>query len=130
MCIRDRSTIFTLSQDYNTVFEMVQSVAFKTRIGSEPAYFTTVANACTNGTSFTDTFNCAVTNPGDSDGAITWTKNESGITGLNQGIYIDASTGSNIVTFQIPAMKFIDSNGSAAAPLYEYYKFTSGEVLF
>ncbi len=124
------STIFTLSQDYNTVFEMVQSVAFKTRIGSEPAYFTTVANACTNGTSFTDTFNCAVTNPGDSDGAITWTKNESGITGLNQGIYIDASTGSNIVTFQIPAMKFIDSNGSAAAPLYEYYKFTSGQLLF
>ena len=27
-------------------------------------------------------------------------------------------------------MKFIDGNAPAAAPLYEYYKFTSGEVLF
>ena len=128
----DISTIFTLAQDFTSVFEMVTSVDFKTRIGSEPAYFTTVANACTNGTSLTDIFNCAVTNPGDSNSAITWLKSESGISGLNQGIRITAQPGSNIVTFQIPAMKFVDSNASIgiSAPLYEYYKFTSGEVLF
>ena len=128
----DISTIFTLAQDFTSVFEMVTSVDFKTRIGSEPAYFTTVVNACTNGTSLTDIFNCAVTNPGDSNSAITWLKSESGISGLNQGIRITAQPGSNIVTFQIPAMKFVDSNASIgiSAPLYEYYKFTSGEVLF
>ena len=128
----DISTIFTLAQDFNSVFEMVTSVDFKTRIGSESAYFTTVANACTDGTSLTDVFNCAVTNPGDSDSAITWTKIESGISGLNQGIRITSQPGSNVVTFQIPAMKFIDANATSgtAAPLYEYYKFTSGEVLF
>ena len=111
---------------------MVNSVDFKTRIGSEPAYFTTVANACSNGTSFTDTFNCAVTNPGDSNSNIGWSKSESGISGLNQGIRITSQPGSNVVTFQIPAMKFVDSDPSVgtSAPLYEYYKFTSGEVLF
>jgi len=124
------STIFTLAQDFNSIFEMVTSVDFKTRIGSEPAYFTTVANACTNGTSLTDVFNCAVTNPGDSDSNIQWSKIESGISGLNQGIRITSQPGSNVVTFQIPAMKFVDSNAPAAAPLYEYYKFSSGEVLF
>jgi len=123
------TTIFTLPRDYSSVYEMVTSTEFKTRIGSEPAYFNPVASAC-SGTSLTDAFNCAVTNKTDSDSNITWTKNESGITNLNEGIQISAAPGLDTVVFIIPAMKFLDTQGSAAAPLYEYYKFTTAEVLF
>ena len=122
-------TVFTLTQDYSTVYEMVTSDDFKARIGSEPAYFNTVANSC-SGTSFTDTFNCAVTNKTDSDSNISWEKTESGITNLNEGIKITATPGTSSVTFTIPAMKFTDSITPAANPLYEYYKFTSTEILF
>ena len=125
------TTIFTLPQDYGTVYEMVTSTAFKTRIGSEIAYFVSpLSDACSLGTSLTDAFNCAVINPSDSDPAIIWTKLSSGITGLEQGIKIGTTTTSTTVTFQLPAMKFTDTSGAAAAPLYEYYKISNAEVTY
>ena len=126
------STIFTLPQKYNTVYEMASSDAFKASIGSSIEYFQTVANACTEGTSFTDTFNCAIENPVDSDADITWGKTASGITGLDQGVLITTAPGSDIVSFQIPAMKFLDTlaTGGTVAPLYGYYKFTQAFAIF
>ena len=124
------TTIFTLPQDYNTVYEMATSDAFKASIGSLQQYFKSVVDACSLGTSFTDTFNCSVVNPVDSDADITWEKTASGITGLDQGFLITSSTTSDIVTFQMPAMKFIDSLATAAAPLYGYFKFTQAIGIF
>ena len=126
------NTLFTLPQDYSSVYEMVNSIPFKTRIGTDISYFESVANSCTLGTSFTDAFNCAVLNPSDSDADIIWTKLTSGITGVEQGFLITSTPSSNVVTFQIPAMKFEDTEatGGVALPLYEYYKFNSTGVLF
>ena len=125
------TNVFTLPQDYSTVYEMASSDAFQASIGTLAQYFQTVAN-CATGTSYTDTFNCSITNPADSDNNVTWQKNASGITGLDQGFLITTSPGSDNVTIQIPAMKFIDieAGGGTAAALYEYYNFTQKDVLF
>ena len=124
------STIFTLSQDFTSVHEMVNSIAFKSRIGTTIDYFQDVADACTLGTTLTDSFNCSITNPTDTNGNITWVKFASGLTTLDEGFLISASPSSNIVGFQIPAMKFNDSVDATVAPLYEYFKFTLGSVSF
>ena len=111
---------------------MASSDAFQASIGTLAQYFQTVAN-CATGTSYTDTFNCSITNPADSDNNVTWQKNASGITGLDQGFLITTSPGSDNVTIQIPAMKFIDieAGGGTAAALYEYYNFTQkGRIVF
>ena len=121
------STVFTLAQDFSTVYDMASSTAFKAKIGSSIAYFQTVEN-CALGTSFTDTFNCAINqNIVDTDEDITWTKSSSGITGTDQGFNIITSPYAfrDNITLQIPAMQFVDSEGAAASPLYEYYKFTN-----
>lgn len=125
------TNVFTLPQDYNSVYEMASSDAFQASIGTLAQYFQTVAN-CATGTSYTDTFNCSITNPADSNNDITWQKNASGITGLDQGFLITTTPGSDNVTIQIPAMKFVDieSGGGTAADLYEYYNFTQKDVLF
>ena len=50
------TNVFTLPQDFNTVFEMASSDAFQAAIGTQIQHFQTVAN-CASGTSYTDTFN-------------------------------------------------------------------------
>ena len=125
------TNVFTLPQDFNTVFEMASSDAFQAAIGTQIQHFQTVAN-CASGTSYTDTFNCSITNPADSDNNVTWQKNASGITGLDQGFLITTSPGSDNITIQIPAMKFVDieAGGGTAAALFEYFNFTRADVQF
>jgi hypothetical protein len=125
------TNVFTLPQTFNTVYEMASSDAFKAAIGTEIQYFQTVAN-CATGTSYTDAFNCSITNPADSDSNVTWQKNASGITALDQGFLITTTPGSDNVTIQIPAMKFVDSEagGGTAAPLFEYFNFTRADIQF
>jgi hypothetical protein len=122
-------TTFTLDQDFGTVYEMASSDSFQARIGS--LIFQTVTN-CSAGTSLTDSFNCTIENPADTTVDITWSKFDSGITGLGQGIKITTAPGSNLITLQLLAMQFVDVDaaGGTAAPLYGYYNFVSADVQF
>jgi hypothetical protein len=120
---------FTLLTDYATVFEMASSTVFQAFVGTTIDSFNPVPTSCL-GTTLTDNFNCAVQNPVDSDASLNWVKIASGITALEQGIKVVTSPGSDIVTFQLPAIKFNDSAVPAAAPLYGYYRFLTADSLF
>ncbi len=120
--------IYTLPQDFSSVQELATSDSFKSAILTG---FQTVGN-CATGTTLTDSFNCSVENPAEGDPDITWQKDESGITGLNQGILISSGPGSNVITLQLPAMRFSDIEGTAPTPpyLYAYYKIISSNATF
>ena len=120
--------IYTLPQDFSSVQELATSDSFKSAILTG---FQTVGN-CATGTTLTDSFNCSVENPAEGNPDITWQKDESGITGLNQGILISSGPGSNVITLQLPAMRFADIEGTAPTPpyLYAYYKIISSNATF
>ena len=116
---------FTLDQDYATVYDLSVSTFFKQRIGSELQYIQQVVN-CELGSTLTDQFNCTVTaSPTDTgSGGYAWQKEESGITGTDQGILIVSSTGSNIIKLQLPAMQYKETTNNATK-LYVYFGLTT-----
>ena len=122
--------IYTLPQDFSSVQELVTSDSFKSAVNTG---FQTVGN-CASGTTLTDTFNCSVENPAEGNPDITWQKDESGITGLNQGFgiaYYTQGTDKGI-QLQLPAMRFSDIEGTAPTPpnLFAYYKIISSRTSF
>ena len=120
--------LYTLTETFSTVQAMAVSDSFKAAVVTG---FQTVGN-CATGTTFTDTYNCSIENPAEGNPDITWQKDEAGITGLNQGILITSSAGSDIITLQLPAMRFSDIEGTAPAPpyLYAYYNILNSSATF
>jgi len=118
----------TLDQDYADVNALATSDFFKSRIGSEGTYIQTVAN-CPNGSTLTDQFNCSVTASPTDSGPYAWQKEESGITGIDQGILITSSPGSNIIQLQFPAMQYKETTTNTTK-LYGYFKITTADADF
>jgi len=114
---------FTLDQDYASVYDLAISTFFKSRIGSEVQYIQTVAN-CALGSTLTDQFNCTVVASPTDSGAYAWQKEESGITGTDQGILITASPSSNIIGFQILSMQYKETT-TPATKLYGYFDIST-----
>ena len=125
----DFTLTFTLSNSYNNTYDMASSTEFANALGT-PSNIQTVAN-CALGTTLTDIFNCSVTNPTDSSADISWVKNDSGISGVGQSyssaLALITTPGSDEIKIQLLAMKYTDTNpaGGTAAPLYQYFKFTT-----
>jgi len=105
---------FVLPKDYTSVYEMATSVEFQNAVGTV-TNIQPFADAC-NGNTFTDIFNCAVP-----DTLGVYTKENSGIANDGDPIAIITSPTSNIVGFQLPAVKYVDNSGGGGADAYEYY---------
>ena len=121
--------IYTLQQDFNSVFELANDADFIQKIGevSSPPETTDikpVADAC-NGTTFTDVFNCSI--PFNLDAL---TKHESGITAANEPISIISSASSTVIGLQLPAMIFVDDTTTPTFNVFEYYTIISSEIQF
>ncbi len=114
---------FFLSTNYTSVYQLATSVEFQNAVGTA-ANIQTVANAC-NGTTFTDSFNCAI--PNNLDALI---KNGSGISTVGQAIAIITSPGSSVIGFQFPAMRYVNSLTTPTQTVYEYYQVTLAEATF
>ena len=81
---------------------------------------------CTDGTTWTDTFNCAIPNNLNS-----LFKYASGVTGyLNQPIAIYCNPGDTFFKMQLPAMLFIDAYPATTKEVVEYYTVTYSEAFF
>ena len=124
----------TLQQDYTSVFSFSQSTEFANMIGTVlNTNFEPIATA-DQGTSLTDKFNAAIVAPSED---CTFTKTLSGIDDqtVQQPFRITATAGSNIISLQIPAFKYV-SAGSAGPPVvpqtdyYEYFRIVTGGVQF
>jgi hypothetical protein len=123
------SLVFQLPRDYNSVFDMVTSVEFQDRTGTAlnilPVYDPLGPLTPCDGTTFTDVFNCQIPNQLD-----TYIKFASGISGQGQPISVTATSGSDIITLQLLAMRFVDDLVAPTVNVYEYYKIASSEVTY
>lgn len=119
----DLEVIFPINQDYNSVYEMVNSAAFAERIGTVlNTNFQPLATSA-NGNSITDLFNTVTTVPVN----CSFTKTNSSIDSqTQQGFRIGSTVGSNVFSLQIIAMKYT----SGTTNVYEYFKFSRGTGTF
>ena len=114
---------FFLATTYTSVYALATSVEFQNAVGTA-ANIQTVANAC-NGTTFTDSFNCAIPNNLNA-----FTKNGSGISAVGQPVSIITSPASSVIGLQFPAMRYVDNVTTPTQTLYEYYEVTLAEATF
>jgi len=114
---------FFLSTTYASVYELATSVEFQNAIGTA-ANIQPVSTACT-GTTFTDSFNCAIPNNLDA-----FIKNGSGISAVGQPVLIITSPASSVIGLQFPAMRYVDNIVTPTQTFYEYYKVTFAEATF
>jgi len=114
---------FFLSRNYTSVYQLATSVEFQNSVGTT-ANIQTVANSC-NGTTFTDSFNCAIPNNLDA-----FIKNGSGISVVGQPINIITTPASSVIGFQFPAMRYVNNITTPTQTFYEYYAVTLAEATF
>ena len=100
---------------------------FIQRIG-EASTIEPVASSC-DGVSFTDTFNCAISNEVTVDGGSAF-KYASGISAAGQPLKIISSIGSDILGIQLVAMQFVDNVLAPTKSYYEYYEINLSSVSF
>ena len=114
--------VFTLRQDYASVYDLVNSDEFVNAIYTHEPY----ASAC-DGFSMTDTFNCSIVAKGVfAPFTEAWEDVASGIIGVDGGFKISSEIGSDIVQIQIPAVKFrIEDPGAPGTYFYAYEYFTN-----
>lgn len=114
---------FFLSTNYTSVYQLATSVEFQNAVGTA-ANIQTVANSC-NGTTFTDSFNCAIPN-----NLGVYTKTASGISAVGQPVSIITSPASSLIGFQFPAMRYVNNVLTPTQTFYEYYQVTLAEATF
>jgi hypothetical protein len=114
---------FTLPTTYASVYALASSVEFLNAVGSI-ANIQTVANSC-NGTTFTDSLNCALPNNLDA-----YIKKASGINGTGFPIGIITNPASTVIGLQFIAMQYVDNLTTPTQTFYEYYKATIFEAFF
>jgi hypothetical protein len=103
---------FFLSTSYTSVYQLATSIEFQNAVGTI-ANIQPISNAC-NGTTFTDSFNCAIPN---NLGALI--KNGSGISAVGQPVGIVTNPASSQIGLQIPAMRYVNSLTTPTQTAYE-----------
>ena len=119
----DVSFTYYLPNDFATVFDMVSDTSFQDAIGTL-ANVQTMTNACL-GVTLSDAFNCAMSQNLD-----TYIKSTSGINTANLLVSATTSFGSDIISFQFPAVAYVDNLVSPTYTAYEYMKISSAEAVF
>ena len=102
--------IFNLQKDYFNAYALATSQEFIDAVSTHQAI-----SSCTDGNSLTDAFNCSIAPQAG------WTKVGSGITSGTGEFSITSTPSSNIITIQVPAMKYED-DANPGTYAYEYFK--------
>lgn len=118
----DVSFTYYLPTTFASVFDMVSDSSFQEAVGTA-LNVQTMANAC-NGTTLSDAFNCAML-----QNLNTYTKYTSGIDTPNL-LASAINTVGNIISFQFPAVAYVDNVSSPTYIVYEYMKINSAECAF
>jgi len=126
---------YILQQNFNSVYDLSIDPDFVEKIGTglpnPPGTIQTVANSC-SGTTFTDIFNCLIEQTLTGGGPTVY-KYESGISAAGQPIQIFSSPGSDIISLQIPAIRYVDV-ATLLPPfnknVYAYYKMEDAEAIY
>lgn len=117
----DISFTYYLPSTFASVFDMVSDPSFIEAVGNA-SNIQTLPNACL-GTTLSDAYNCAMNQNLD-----TYTKYTSGINTAN--LLVSATSLGDVISFQFPAMVYVDSTVSPTYLAYEYMKVVSAESSF
>jgi hypothetical protein len=117
----DVSFTYYLPSTFASVFDMVSDSSFLEAVGTI-ANIQTLPNAC-SGTTLSDAYNCAMNQNLD-----TYTKYTSGINTAN--LLVSATSVGDVVSFQFPAMVYVDNTTTPTYLAYEYMKVVSAECAF
>jgi hypothetical protein len=112
--------IFNIQKDYSSVHELATSEEFIDAISNHNPYA-----SCESGVSVTDKFNCSIVPKN------TWSEDGSGIFGIDGAFLISSSLGSNILSIQVPAVRFsLETSPGVFSYAYEYFSNGSTDVVF
>jgi hypothetical protein len=130
---RQLNFLYTLTQNYNSVSELYASVDFQEKIGTVsnilPVYSATVPTSC-SGLTLTDLFNCTITDSLQGGNPTPMYKYASGITGPGEPVRTTHLIGSDIISFQFPAMQFVSNVATPGTYTYEYYTVSAISTTF
>lgn len=132
---RQLDFLYTLTQNYGSVTELFLSVDFQDKIGIAsnilPVYHATDPTSC-SGNTLTDLFNCAITDSLQGGVPTPMYKFASGITAGVGGEPVLAThvNGTNIISFQFPAMQFVSDVTAPTIYIYEYYTVSAISTTF
>jgi hypothetical protein len=120
---------FSLATNYSSVYQMATSTEFLDVVGTvaniKPVYAVPPIETSCDGTTFTDQVNCALPN-----NLGTLQKFGSGIAGQGEPILVLSSPSSNIISFQFPAMRYVDNVTTPTFNVYEYYEIIFAQATF
>lgn len=117
------SGFITLEQDYSTVYDFSISEEFSKFVGELNLHGSFSDCGTSNQlTSLTDIFICGVSNYGE------WVKTVFGVDYVNQGIKIQSSPGSELISLTIPYIKYESPNPGDS--LFEFFRVASAEAIF
>jgi len=119
----DVSFTYYLPSTFSSVSDMVASSSFQEAVGTL-ANVQTMANACL-GTTLSDAFNCAML-----ANLNIYSKYTSGINTTNLLVSASNVFGSDIITFQFPAVAYVDNLITPTYTAYEYMKINFAEGSF
>lgn len=116
------SFIFYLNASYDNAVQMVNSTAFKERIGTNE--YVQAVDSCSNGVTFADTFNCSIVAPAG------FAFVDSGyqlLPTILRGIRIITGDSDDTFTVAFPALQYASSETPDDDQIFEYLKVTHGE---
>ena len=117
----DISFTYYLPNNFLSVSDMVSDPSFIEAVGNA-TNIQTLPNACI-GTTLSDAYNCAMSQNLD-----TYTKYTSGIDTAN--LLVSATAVGDVISFQFPAMVYVDTTISPTYLAYEYMKVVDADCAF
>ena len=119
---------YILPQDFATVTELFNYANFQNSIGTSSNIEDNPDDYC-SGITLTDLFNCALLDA-LTGGSSTVYKYKSGIDAESEPVLATHSPGSSNITFQFPAMRYVENTSSPSIGVYEYYSVNPIETFF
>ena len=130
---RELNFVYTLTQSYASVDDLFNSVDFQEKVGTAanilPVYSASLDTSC-DGLTLTDLFNCTITDSLQGGSPTPVYKYASGITATGQPVAATHTAGTDIISFQFPAMRFVDDVTSVSTSFYEYYTVSATNLTY
>ena len=113
------SFVFNLPQDYNSIFQMVNSAEFIAQLGSNlGGSFQPVSN-CSSGSTFTDIYNCSMLPPSG------YSLINTGVTAGSQGVFLSSDSNTpDIFSVQILAAQY-NNTSTSNNQYFEYFNVSN-----
>ena len=123
---------FTLPRTYSSVYDMASSVEFQNAIGTalniKPLYSSIPGDQTScDGYTFTDAYNCSAPDTLSFGGNV-GVKYESGIDNAGDPIRLTTSPGSNIISLEFLAVRYVDNPSAISWDIYIAYRIQDAYI--